>query len=701
MRLKTIFAFLTLTVLVIFACKKDTKLLDGLQENSPPDSPEQVVDMSGAFGDDDIDTTGFDLKRDHPLLHRKLMELEEELQANRSDGLGNFDFDNVLLQINDDSLYTHVYTVPVEGAYGNAFYNLIIEEGDQGNFNQPYLFKYILSFDFLEDFRNGLTEFNEFEGVIQKLVVDSDALRNGEDFDECWTVVFGDIDPRSVFTNIGSNPNLPGGGGDPNGNWGDWHSNGNTNGVVLNVNIGSGGSGSCWECEPCNCANHFCGADCTCGANGAPGKHQWYWYFDPSCAIYNFGPSGDGSNRDLTFDECVRLLIECGIFIPDEILEECETCPDPEPPTSDEIECVADLVMGFMADHGVPLCAVTKQGTKALGDLCCEADDPAGCMADDFFSDPVMSTLFQDLQPDLQFEDEELCFLTDEENQDLVDEIDDFSNENPNDDEFIKKATKFLNTSELQLSFDELSALLFGTGIPCNIQEEFNAFAWDIIFRTYFSKEPGTVKINLAHALEVCFGTPDQNGDYIDCNSTGNSTFSFTLYVEQPNPGTRDAFSGTPGIRPSFEIGHTNISLSTNYGGTDKTLTFGYYPANGVDPDNPSSPMGIFFDGGHNYHVSLTMDLTCGQFNDVINASINASNTDYHVGDYNCTDYGIVVANSVGAGIVEVLTPVIYEGKNYGTLSNPGDLGEDLKSNTNGTLNINNSGDSAPESTCY
>lgn len=196
--------------------------------------------------------------------------------------------------------------------------------------------------------------------------------------------------------------------------------------------------------------------------------------------------------------------------------------------------------------------------------------------------------------------------------------------------------------------------------------------------------------------FENCFGTPDLNGDFIDYSQAGNSSFELTLFADQPNPGNRDPFSGNP--ISGIDLGHTFLSLSTNFGGTQKTGTFGFYPSSEVNLNNTAVPMAIYDDGAHEYSVSVTIQLTCEEFNQVLNNSINATSNIYDLNDYNCTDYGIEIANSVNLGVLDTSSPWEYLGMTYGNSSNPGDLGEDIKNLNNGV--INSTGGIAPLTNC-
>lgn len=217
-----------------------------------------------------------------------------------------------------------------------------------------------------------------------------------------------------------------------------------------------------------------------------------------------------------------------------------------------------------------------------------------------------------------------------------------------------------------------------------------------ILFTTNLSKDKGENAIDLMQVFEDCFGIPNQNGEYIDCSNSENSSFEMTLYADQPTPNSRDPYSGIPGV--SLDVGHTFLSLVTNFGGSNTTITYGFYPSQAVDLQNPIVDMAINDDGGHEFSSSITIQLTCDQFNQAINNSISATSNNYDLNNYNCTDYGIEIANLASLGVLDTTSPWVFMGKTYGNSSNPGDLGEDIKDIPNG--NINSNGGTAPLTNC-
>jgi hypothetical protein len=143
-----------------------------------------------------------------------------------------------------------------------------------------------------------------------------------------------------------------------------------------------------------------------------------------------------------------------------------------------------------------------------------------------------------------------------------------------------------------------------------------------------------------------------------------------TIYVDQPSPNSRSTWSG---IALDPDVGHTFIGIEQ--GGT--TRFFGFYPTDGVNPfTSPSDNSSLVDDGGHAYDVKIEIPVNSSQLTDVINLAKNRPSI-YNLNSYNCTDFGIAVA--IAAGISLQDTNGTWPG---GGGSNPGDLGEDIRSSS-------------------
>ena len=256
----------------------------------------------------------------------------------------------------------------------------------------------------------------------------------------------------------------------------------------------------------------------------------------------------------------------------------------------------------------------------------------------------------------------------------------------------------FISNYNLDLTQEQKDEILYNSNVSCgdDDQEKFEEEALDIIFNNTSFKEPGVKSINLNSVFSNCFGEPDESGNYIDCSSVDNGAyFTFTLYSDQPIDDSRKPYSGSP-VLGNLYAGHTFISFSTNYSGEDKTITFGFYPVVAVNNNNLIVPSKIGDDSDHKYTSSVTLNLSCDDFNNALNNSKVESLNNYDLNNYNCTDYGINIANSIGLGVNDTESSLEWKGRTLGKASNPGDLGEDIKLLNNG----NGDNGNAPKTNC-
>ena len=211
----------------------------------------------------------------------------------------------------------------------------------------------------------------------------------------------------------------------------------------------------------------------------------------------------------------------------------------------------------------------------------------------------------------------------------------------------------------------------------------------------YFTVEiDDAPQIDLKELFEDCFGEQDEDGNFIDC-SNNEGVFTFTIYVDQPNPGTRDTYLGSIFGSDPIDAGHTFVSLSYNDGTTTNTVTYGLYPASGVTPKQPETYGAVVDNGGHTYDVAMTFDVSCSDFNTLMNQSLGLEGQNYDLNSNNCTDFGLGIANSIDSGIPDSKGIWGFWG---GT--NPGDLGEDLKEYSNDSATLINQPGIAPETNC-
>jgi hypothetical protein len=184
-------------------------------------------------------------------------------------------------------------------------------------------------------------------------------------------------------------------------------------------------------------------------------------------------------------------------------------------------------------------------------------------------------------------------------------------------------------------------------------------------------------------------GNPIANiSDYLKCFSIGSlpdHTYTVQVCVDQPNPGTRQAWGFTPGgvfgssAAGNFvNVGHVFLVFSENDQGHVTTRNVGFYPTSLViPPSNFSSSQGVLNnDQSHPYNISLTMNLSSSQFFSILNYATLGNNQGFHydLNSNNCTTF---VLNALAAGGVTL--PSTKGSWPGGSGNDPGDLGEDIR----------------------
>lgn len=176
---------------------------------------------------------------------------------------------------------------------------------------------------------------------------------------------------------------------------------------------------------------------------------------------------------------------------------------------------------------------------------------------------------------------------------------------------------------------------------------------------------------------------------YLNCFDL-SSDATITIYVDQPKENSSDTWRFTYNPLDPVDVGHTFISITQN----EITRTLGYYPTAGtINPGNGniSSTAVIRNNEGHEYDVSISASISGVQLSNVIN-SMASFNTTYNLNTYNCTDFGISIANSVGLNLPDTSGTWKYNGNG----SNPGNLGQDIRAMTPTSGTINTTGGNAP-----
>jgi hypothetical protein len=175
-------------------------------------------------------------------------------------------------------------------------------------------------------------------------------------------------------------------------------------------------------------------------------------------------------------------------------------------------------------------------------------------------------------------------------------------------------------------------------------------------------------------------------------------TYSVTVCVDQPDPGTRtpwtnadDGSSGSSAGSNIVDVGHTFLILTETYGNTTITRNVGFYPAGNVNPLSPSSQGSLNDDETHTYNISGSFTVNNAQFFNILNFVSQGNNSGYlyNLNTNNCTTF---VINAVAQGGINLPRTI---GTWLGGAGNdPGDLGEDLQQNNIAGMTLNVSGGS-------
>jgi hypothetical protein len=183
---------------------------------------------------------------------------------------------------------------------------------------------------------------------------------------------------------------------------------------------------------------------------------------------------------------------------------------------------------------------------------------------------------------------------------------------------------------------------------------------------------------------------------YLDCfgsNQSSQNTYTITVYVEEPVPGS--------GINSSISgnVGHTCIALSKGTGNSTITQVIGFYPEKGwkaVMPPFPAVTSEMHDNGiDTRYTVSVSYEVSNEGFQNAINAALAYSSNHYDIANNNCTNYVLDICNSAGIAIPQTKGDLIYTSGYH-----PGQLGLDLRmlKQNNPNANVNTQGGYTPAS---
>jgi hypothetical protein len=176
---------------------------------------------------------------------------------------------------------------------------------------------------------------------------------------------------------------------------------------------------------------------------------------------------------------------------------------------------------------------------------------------------------------------------------------------------------------------------------------------------------------------------------YFGCftnSSAIDHTYTVTVCVLQPDPGTRSPWgftsggsSGSSAASNVVNVGHTFLIMKENSAGTHITRNVGFYPETQVNPAFPTDQGQLDDNESTGYNISLTYTLTNSQFFAMLNYISLGNNSGYiyDLNSNNCTTFAL---HTLAAGGVTLTT----QAGNWsgGTGDDPGDLGEDIRDMT-------------------
>ncbi|HLY68737.1 MAG TPA: hypothetical protein VKR53_03340 [Puia sp.] len=172
--------------------------------------------------------------------------------------------------------------------------------------------------------------------------------------------------------------------------------------------------------------------------------------------------------------------------------------------------------------------------------------------------------------------------------------------------------------------------------------------------------------------------------DYDKCfTNTGGTgfTYSVTVCVDQPVPGTRETWGLTPSDASAsanpIDVGHVFMVFTEKSPAGVVTRNIGLYPSGSVSPSSPSSGGQLNNDASHGYDISLTVSATSEQFFNMLNYVAQNATAPYNLNSNNCTSFTL---HTLYAG--DIYLPATVGTWPGGSGNDPGDLGEDIRSMT-------------------
>lgn len=159
--------------------------------------------------------------------------------------------------------------------------------------------------------------------------------------------------------------------------------------------------------------------------------------------------------------------------------------------------------------------------------------------------------------------------------------------------------------------------------------------------------------------------------------NNSSSTYSITVNVNQPVPGSREVFDPLA----SFTVGHTYLTLEQiNVDGSKIIRNLGFYPKNLAKPGSEIDKSTFGDDSNTPFDVSLKIYVSGSDFLTVLNNLIRQQSMNYDLNNFNCTNSPINALNSINVHLPSTKSSnVLFSG------NNPADLGEDIRG-----LNLDN-----------
>lgn len=148
--------------------------------------------------------------------------------------------------------------------------------------------------------------------------------------------------------------------------------------------------------------------------------------------------------------------------------------------------------------------------------------------------------------------------------------------------------------------------------------------------------------------------------------------YAMAILIKQPIPGQKNTNTGLG------EVGHSFISLiKYNKDQSAITKTFGFYPEEGqLIPVNPLSQIAnsvIKDDAYHSWDQLLAKFVTKEQFEEILEYIDHHIVDEYHLSDYNCSDFALLIAK-IGKIQIEETVGAWPLGKG----DNPGYIGQSI-----------------------